>query len=281
MRRLRRTVLVLVALALTVLLVQQCTRPQHQAEPEPHSAVPTSTQPTVTAAPSTPAPTTSGARTTTPAATTATTVQSPANGRVVASPSLPPGATIDEEGFVRANFTATGKYRPSSLSLGDSTAPHRWILQVESSVPDADVNATARQMQQILDHPRSWRGVTSGAGSGARFQLVSDPRRATLVIRLASAETVNRLCPLNTRDLWSCATGPEVLVTADRWLFATPAYVGQTLADYRAYLINHEVGHILGRDHVSCPGRGELAPVMMQQSKDLLGCTPNPWPTPP
>jgi hypothetical protein len=67
-----------------------------------------------------------------------------------------------------------------------------------------------------------------------------------------------------------------VAINADRWRTATPQWPAD-LVTYRQMLVNHEVGHLLGLKHRRCPGAGP-APVMEQQSTNLGGCRPNPWP---
>ncbi|GAB2856929.1 hypothetical protein GCM10027026_03490 [Myroides odoratimimus subsp. xuanwuensis] len=68
-----------------------------------------------------------------------------------------------------------------------------------------------------------------------------------------------------------------MVLNAWRWVNGATGYENK-LKDYRRYLVNHEVGHALGYPHVACPGSGRSAPVMMQQTKGLAGCKPNPWP---
>ncbi len=81
---------------------------------------------------------------------------------------------------------------------------------------------------------------------------------------------------------WSCRVGTSVVINLDRWLGATDAWnsAGGNLEDYRVMVINHETGHWFGFGHANCPGAGQPAPIMMQQSIDLQGCMFNPWPLP-
>ncbi len=82
-------------------------------------------------------------------------------------------------------------------------------------------------------------------------------------------------------NYYNCQVGNSVIVNNDRWLYATDPWkkTGQNLETYRLLIINHETGHRLGfRDNPTCPGAGQPAPVMMQQSIDLKGCVFNTWP---
>lgn len=86
-----------------------------------------------------------------------------------------------------------------------------------------------------------------------------------------------RGCARGAAGRLSCREGDRVIINLTRWLEGTTDWDG-SLADYRAMVINHEVGHALGHGHLGCPGPGQLAPVMMQQTKGLDGCVGNPWP---
>ena len=125
-----------------------------------------------------------------------------------------------------------------------------------------------------LSDPRGWQRA------GFRLVRTAD---APYVIVLAEPEEVDQLClPYETYGLYSCQNGPVVALNADRWRTATPKWTGD-LATYRQMLVNHEVGHLLGQRHPprpQCPVPGEPALVMSQQSTELDGCLPNPWPLP-
>jgi hypothetical protein len=146
--------------------------------------------------------------------------------------------------------------------------------RVEDRSRAADPRAFARAVQQVLEDRRGW--------ARAGFSLVQDPAAPYLVV-LAEAPEVDRLCrPYDTFGGYSCQNGPVVALNADRWREATPEWTGD-LASYRQMLVNHEVGHLLGQHHPEapqCPEPGVPARVMSQQSTELDGCLPNPWPLP-
>jgi len=126
--------------------------------------------------------------------------------------------------------------------------------------------------QQTYDDPRGWRSA------GIEFVPVKQGGAFTLVLSQAS------LVPgfsSGCSSMWSCRVGRFVIINQDRWKNASPAWNAAHLAlrDYRHMVVNHETGHWLGLGHAGCPGKGRLAPVMMQQSKGLNGCKFNPFPT--
>jgi hypothetical protein len=70
--------------------------------------------------------------------------------------------------------------------------------------------------------------------------------------------------------------GGRAVLNRWRWRVGAAAY--SRVERYRVYLVNHEVGHLLGHHHLGCPASGARAPVMMQQTKGVAPCRPNPWP---
>ena len=123
-----------------------------------------------------------------------------------------------------------------------------------------------------LNDPRSW-----GHGGSRAFARTDGP--ADIRVILASPDTSSGLCrPLVTKGTLSCSVGDKAIITAYRWTLATPEF--PDLGVYRQYVVNHEVGHVLGKGHERCSGAGRLAPVMQQQTIKVAPCKPNAWPHP-
>lgn len=185
-------------------------------------------------------------------------------------------AETDEssEGMVRSGTVGDGTWalaEPATDSEPTAETVHTYALQVEDGT-GIDADDAAQEVAGILADPRGWQ-TTEGVG----FQQLADPEQADFTISIASPPTVDEMClPAQTDGLWSCRIGPDVVLNSDRWLHLTPTY--DDTAEYRAYLVNHEVGHFLGHGHTTCEGEGLAASVMLQQSIDLGGCRPNAWP---
>ncbi|MFJ4120007.1 DUF3152 domain-containing protein [[Kitasatospora] papulosa] len=149
----------------------------------------------------------------------------------------------------------------------------RYRVEVEDGI-GVDPDRAAEDVARILSDPRGW-----SEGGNRAFRQVDDGS-AGLVIRIGTPRTTDRLCGrygLDTRGEVNCRGGKNVMVNLARWQLGSPTFDG-TASEYRALIINHEVGHWLGHGHETCPGSGRPAPAMMQQIKGLKGCVSNAWP---
>lgn len=157
----------------------------------------------------------------------------------------------------------------------DAATVHTVGIEVEQNL-DVDTERFGEFVLNTLNDERGWP-----AELDVSFARAGADADADLMVLLATPATVDELCdPLPTAGEYSCATLADgAVLNALRWTEGaeTFAEAGASLTDYRRYLVNHEVGHLLGYGHVSCPGEGEPAPVMVQQSISLDGCEPNGW----
>ncbi|MGN9810774.1 DUF3152 domain-containing protein [Micromonospora sp. BQ11] len=150
----------------------------------------------------------------------------------------------------------------------------RYRVAVEAGTGQ-DAGAFAATVDAVLADPRGWT-----ATGELRVRRVADVDAADFTVYLATAGTSERMCAeggLRTEGYTSCRLPGRVVLNLDRWMEAVPDY-GAPLAVYREYLVNHEVGHEFGQGHEACPGPGEPAPVMQQQTYGLDGCEANAWP---
>ena len=145
-------------------------------------------------------------------------------------------------------------------------------LKVETSV-NINTECVSNLILKILNDPRGWSTIID-----KKFQFTSLDRSDFEII-FATPNTVDKLCaPLTTNGIYSCRRENKVVLNYFRWLVGAKDF-GTDLSTYRLYLINHEIGHMLGWGHNACPAEGALAPLMMQQSKSTNGCKPYGWPT--
>ncbi|MFC3988988.1 DUF3152 domain-containing protein [Actinoplanes siamensis] len=160
--------------------------------------------------------------------------------------------------------------------LGRSGRMHRFKVAVEETVGDVDPDDFSAMLDRTLGDERSW----IGSGDLRLRRVPESSGDAEFTVFLASPATSEKMCAeggLHTEGYTSCRVPGQVIINAERWAAAVPDY-GDDLDAYRQYTINHEIGHQLGHGHESCPGRRRPAPVMLQQTYGLDGCTRNPWP---
>ncbi|WP_433402987.1 DUF3152 domain-containing protein [Streptomyces sp. CA-146814] len=181
-----------------------------------------------------------------------------------------------------ADLKATGAFEavPGLAKAPGKGQKYRYRIDVEKGL-SLDAGLFAEAVQKTLNDDRSWahNGVMT-------FERISSGS-PDFVITLASPGTTGEWCAKSGLDTTvqnvSCdsASTDRVMINAYRWAQGSATFGPKKMLAYRQMLINHEVGHRLGHDHVSCRTPGAPAPVMQQQTKSLdidgIKCKPNPW----
>lgn len=215
------------------------------AEPEPSAGSPSSST----------SPSGTGSASSSPSAS----ASASASASTIAIPATGPGT------FVTAQADGT--------TVGTGSRVRRYKVLVEEGL-DVRPGAAAAEIADVLADRRGW--TRDGTNS---FRLVSSGSY-DFVVKIATPGTVDEICGaagLLTRGEVNCSVGTDVVVNLKRWVLGSPQFDGP-IHDYRALIVNHEVGHRLGHGHETCPGAGRPAPAMMQQIKGLKGCVANAWP---
>lgn len=191
-------------------------------------------------------------------------------------------------GDVRAPVTdvveTESRTTPEGFHLAPGTGPVvgsdgpvvTWTAEVDPATGRA-VDAVLPVLAAALDDPA--RGWT--ARGERRLQRIDDPATADVRVVLATPAVVDRFCAvqgLDTAGIFSCWDGRRAMLNLGRWDEGAPGF--DDVGTYRTYLVNHEVGHGLGHDHVDCPAAGQSAPIMLQQTRSTRDCRPNGWPYP-
>jgi hypothetical protein len=203
-------------------------------------------------------------------------IRLPAPSARSSGPPSPPSALTTDPSVVVQSGLGTFSFAGADGPVVGTSGP---ILRYRVGVEDGlglGVGEFASAVDTILSDPRGWT-----AGGTLRFQRVSGAQGEDFIVDLASPVRSAAMCRedgLDTEEYTNCrlADGRVVLNSA-RWLTGVAGY-GAPLSEYRAYAVNHEVGHQLGYGHELCPGPGEPAPVMQQQTLGLGGCQPYGWP---
>lgn len=212
-----------------------------------------------------------------PAATPTAAATSDRTPTTRASAAAPTGSASRAAKPTATAATPTGQLNAVALPVSTEGGSRVvWYgLQIEEGLP-VDAGEVAAVVSGALEDDRGWQTrddldfvpVAAGAAQAADFMVI-----------LASPGLTDRLCaPLRTNGRFSCGRDRRAVLNAWRWEHGAAAY-GDNLGQYRTYLVNHEVGHLLGHPHRGCPGPGRPAPVMVQQTISLDGCAPNPWPS--
>lgn len=183
--------------------------------------------------------------------------------------STPEPLSADERSAILA------KAEQTATESGNELITYTYCVASKGEV--GDLTEFSDTVYSTLNDPRGW------PRAGAVFQEAdgTDPNACSMTLTLAAADQMTSFST-ECSDEYSCRVGNDVVINVDRWNNATEGWLnaGGTVERYRTMVINHEVGHRLGHldNELTCPAVNQPAPLMQQQSMDLLGCVPNEWP---
>jgi hypothetical protein len=210
---------------------------------------------------------------TSPGGTPSPSLTTPPDGQDGSTTTEPPAAAVPQHGTGKVVVVAVPG--PQSPATGREVT---YTVEIEQGL-GVDQTAVARTIRATLLDSRGWQ-----TRDGVRFVNVTPKesragRHVDIRVTLASPGLTDRLCaPLRTLSQVSCWNEGRSVLNLKRWQLGDDSY-GKDVSRYRVYQINHEVGHGLGHQHRTCPGQGERAPVMVQQTLSLGGCVAWPYPT--
>lgn len=154
------------------------------------------------------------------------------------------------------------------------TKTYHYCVQTRGMAAAAEANTLKAKLVSTYADLRGW-------SLDGQVQFAYADSGCDFTVWLASSDQMGSFGAI-CDNYWNCEVNNNVVVNLDRWQQATPSWTQtkgtNNISEYRDMLINHETGHMLGFGHTGCPGAGQPAPVMMQESINLQGCVFNAWP---
>jgi uncharacterized protein DUF3152 len=131
-------------------------------------------------------------------------------------------------------------------------------------------NLIINKIKNTLNDKRGWIKF------GYIFEYVDSKKNADFIITFKDNDEIVDICDLAGL---SCADTNENIIYFNlyRWKKGSNKSM-LNLDDYRNYVINHEVGHILGKHHIPLGKKGTKAPIRIQQTVGIGHHKPNSWP---
>ncbi|GAA3570919.1 DUF3152 domain-containing protein [Kribbella ginsengisoli] len=271
MRKTRIAALGIVGAVAVVALLQLPASPFSRQEHPERPVAQTSTQPKKAASPKS-TPTGKAPEPETPAEPGA-----PAESKTPEVPASPQSNSAPGQGDPGVTYPVRGTVDFTTLpgnpaTIGRAGKLFTFQIQIEGGIKGIDQAAFASFVRETYGAPEGW----ASAGK-YRFRQVGPGQAADFKLMLVTPATRDTYCGGGFDQYTSCRIGERVVLNVARWAKGVPNY-GASLTTYREYMINHETGHRLGNAHELCPGPGQPAPVMQQQTLGLHGCTAYPWP---